>query len=436
MDVSVVKLTENAEQASLSSDNSINLPKRGAKMLTVPDGISSFKVYDDGEGENGHYSDGANGCLLVSASGTDKTLLLTGTVVAEGGRFDYLTVFDGDVGTKKLLNAVSGINGDTYDVGTVLSSGNTMTLCFYSDGGGNYDGLDLSVSVVNSPVVFADAGGKKTVVINGEYTGAEVVDIPKAVEVDAIDLKRELTPKVASTTVLPFTLPENATVNAEFYELTDVVEVDHSWVATMTNIKKLGYNLPKPNTPYAVILHEGESELKFDLKGQKAVVQTGEIQNQKNKNETWYFIGTYAFKDWGKQENSGDIGLAYAFSGVNDHGIAKGTFGRVSTKSTANPMRSYLRKKDESVMLQGVRGANGKSFASTYSINLLPETIDIEFIDSDANGKERTTAIGRMNSATGEIRLIRVDRTFDLQGRSVNREKKNARGAYYGKKVR
>ena len=291
-------------------------------------------------------------------------------------------------------------------------------------------------------VQIAKYNGGNRVVINGDYVEADEVSIPNKIEVKAIDFQREFTPLTPSTVMLPVALPAGTTVNAEFYALSDVVQEGYSWKATMTNIKKITGNnkaLPQPNTPYVVKLHEGESKLKFDMNGATAVVQTDDIQTQWNAAGTWFFTGTYAFKDWGKQENSDDLGLVYAFSGSNDGGVAKGTFGRVSTKSKANPMRSYLSKRDKYVTLQGaqgVRGANGKTFASTYSINLMPETIVVEFVDSDENGKERTTAIGRMNPATGEIRLIRMDRTYDLKGRSVNRAKKNARGAYYGKKVR
>ena len=422
----------------------VNMLANSCATLTIPENVTTFHVYDEGgystQPKQGWYLDGTRGCLEMNAP--EGTMLkITGQVVTPAPH--YLSVYNGDGSVIK--EKIGYDKGYSVNVGVLMSTSNVVRFDFVKEVvGDKSSGLELTVEVVKSAIVsVVNISSVKTAAfINGNYVGNDVLDITDAIEVDSVVFQREFTPLTPSSIMLPVALPPGTKVNAEFYALSDVVQVGDSWKATMKNIKMITNNedaLPQPNTPYVVKLDEDESELKFNMNGATAVVQTGDIQKQKNAAGTWFFTGTYAFKDWGKDENSDDLGLVYAFSGSNDGGVAKGTFGRVSTKSKANPMRSYLSKRDKYVTLQGaqgVRGANGKTFASTYSINLMPETIVVEFVDSDENGKERTTAIGRMNPATGEIRLIRMDRTYDLKGRSVNRAKKNARGAYYGKKVR
>ena len=60
------------------------------------------------------------------------------------------------------------------------------------------------------------------------------------------------------------------------------------------------------------------------------------------------------------------------------------------------------------------------------SIESLPESIDVEFIDEE----EKTTAIGRMNTVTG---AVKIERWFDLKGRSTN-HKPTTKGAFFNKK--
>ena len=77
----------------------------------------------------------------------------------------------------------------------------------------------------------------------------------------------------------------------------------------------------------------------------------------------------------------------------------------------------------------GARGINGKVAPKTMSIEQLPDEIFIR-IETE-NGQ--TTALGKMNTATGEIKL---DRWFDAQGRLL-KGKPTIEGIYYnnGKKV-
>ena len=84
-------------------------------------------------------------------------------------------------------------------------------------------------------------------------------------------------------------------------------------------------------------------------------------------------------------------------------------------------MRAYLSKANPGVAL-----SRPLAKGEVSSIENLPESIDVNFIDEE----EKTTAIGRMNTVTG---AIKIDRWFDLKGRSTN-HKPTTKGAFFNKK--
>ena len=275
-------------------------------------------------------------------------------------------------------------------------------------------------------VQIRECDGRTCAIIDADYDGNEgPVSVPEAVKVDSIVYNRNLTPLTPATTVLPFTLPAGTTYNAKFYKLDVVKDQNCSWKASMSNI---GDELPQANEPYAVILNKGEMLLKFNMpKGEKAILQTKEIDDQTEENGKWIFRGVYSFKIWQSGDDELDLGLAYAFAGSNKAGVPKGTFGRVGEGTYATPMRAYLRKINENVRLTSCPAAVSARGAASYSVSSgLPEIIDVEFVDEN----KKTTAIGRLNTVTGEIR---IDKWFDLKGRSVGNKANKARGAYYGK---
>ena len=129
----------------------VNMPSKGtattigsAKTLNVPDGITSFKVYDN-NGKDNNYSDNYTGYLVITAP-TGSVLLLSGSIVTETN-YDKLTVFDnGTASDPKLLDGVSGTMNDI----NINSSGNVMTILFTSDGSTNGEGLNLTVTVIST----------------------------------------------------------------------------------------------------------------------------------------------------------------------------------------------------------------------------------------------------------------------------------------------
>ena len=425
-----------------------------------------------------------NGLVAISADGS---VSINGGAVSATGKNTAVeangsvTINGGSVTATGMNEAVVAMNGDLTINGGVISK--TSSLCsnggdivlgwtdakndrimadnyrasgsiriaegkaFANEKGAIYSGTLTSSQIggitlrpyVPAIVVTEKEGesGKKLASIDGEFSGDVTLAAPNAVEVDEIDFNREFKAGVPATVVLPFDLPEGATTNAKFYYLKEVVQDGMSWVATMKNIGSK--NLPAANTPYAVIVPDG-GKLQFDLKGQKASVSTSYKDTTRVADGNWLFVGVYTYKVW--EEGDEEIGLAYGFAGSKSAGgAAEGEFGKLAIDYSgdtpqypyAYPLRAYLRKADASVQLKPAQGrpvAPGESPVANYSVELLPESIDVLFIDEDENG-EQTTFMARMNTRTGEFKMLR---NYDLKGRKVNGATK-ARGAYYGKKV-
>lgn len=139
---------------TLSADGGlyINMPKEGGKTATIPSGITSFKLYDDG-GKDGNYSDNCSGTLVLTAP-AGHTILLSGNIKTE--TFDRLTVYDNSEanGTKLLDQAHSSEDGTLTAIPDLNSTGRSMTLHFSSNGGFNYTGLDLTVRLVKPNITY------------------------------------------------------------------------------------------------------------------------------------------------------------------------------------------------------------------------------------------------------------------------------------------
>ena len=130
-----------------NGDDYINMPKTGIYDAKILEGVSSFKVYDDG-GAKAQYSNSCDGGLVLTAP-ANHVLQLTGTVTAEvqvNNPLDYLMVYDGgSTSAQKIGDKYGSESGE--DIGTLISSGTQMTLTFYSDVSGQRDGLDLTVTL-------------------------------------------------------------------------------------------------------------------------------------------------------------------------------------------------------------------------------------------------------------------------------------------------
>lgn len=111
---------------------SINMPESKMSeeafiVATIPEGVSSFKVYDGG-GENAEGTTGTAGGIILKVP-LGNVLQVTGTVSSSSDVMATLTVLDGDTTGKEILSTRTPFRGGSEDV-DVASSGNMLTLGF------------------------------------------------------------------------------------------------------------------------------------------------------------------------------------------------------------------------------------------------------------------------------------------------------------------
>ncbi len=131
-----------------NGDDYINMPKTGIYDADIPEGVSSFNVYDDG-GAKAKYSNSYDGGLVLTAP-DHYVLQLTGTVTAEvsgNTLYDYLMVYDGGSTSAQKIGDKYGSDESGENIGTLISSGKQMTLTFHSDVSGQRDGLNLTATL-------------------------------------------------------------------------------------------------------------------------------------------------------------------------------------------------------------------------------------------------------------------------------------------------
>lgn len=120
----------------------INMPKTGTVNATIPSGVQSFKVYDDG-GSTASYSKKCNGTLILTAP--DNKILKISGAVDVSWRMHQLKVWDGEEDTDNQIVAANSNFVPAY------TTGNKMRLGFQtdSDDPGGHFGLDLDITVLN-----------------------------------------------------------------------------------------------------------------------------------------------------------------------------------------------------------------------------------------------------------------------------------------------
>jgi len=156
----------------------INMQTSGKATLAITegqiaDGITSFKIYDDG-GKNGNYSNGVDHAILDITVPKGYEMELTGKVLTEcffeEYCYDGLYVYEGEEvryqgGMEEVCDA--DLNECEFvftPVEQIYSSENTLTIQFNSDDATVYPGFDLNIKIydptVKYDVTFTDADGK------------------------------------------------------------------------------------------------------------------------------------------------------------------------------------------------------------------------------------------------------------------------------------
>ena len=163
-----------AENVTAESGAFINLPVDDTKSVTIPAGVTSFKVYDDG-GRNKNYSNYAYSTLVLTAPAGFK-LQVTGTVNSEGC-CDELTIYEGDDELSE-----EPFSGDDVDIGTITSNGNEIRIVFTSDNSYVESGLDLTVTLVG------DVSASHTITLNSDEGGTVSSDVSEALSGETVTL--------------------------------------------------------------------------------------------------------------------------------------------------------------------------------------------------------------------------------------------------------
>ena len=129
----------------------LELLKNGKIDATIPAGVKSFNLYDNG-GEGESYESNSNDTLTLNAP-TGFYLVVTGSVALET-RYDSLYIYDGNnTSATTLFGGSSTTNGSISAIDTITSSGRSLTFRFKSDDRTNYSGLNLKVSV--EPITYS-----------------------------------------------------------------------------------------------------------------------------------------------------------------------------------------------------------------------------------------------------------------------------------------
>lgn len=151
----------------------IDMAKTGNLSATIPDGVTSFHVYDDG-GAAGFHSYNCDGTLTLTAP-AGYVLRLSGSIkfYTEVDKF-YLEAFDGADNTADvLLPPVQGTYSDWSNIATVVSTGRQMTLHFVTEQYNQTDGLNLLVTLVDANMLYGITANNAT---GGTETGTIAAD--------------------------------------------------------------------------------------------------------------------------------------------------------------------------------------------------------------------------------------------------------------------
>ena len=158
----------------------VNMPTTSTASVNIPEGLTSFKVYDNG-GKNGNYSYKCNGYLTIIVP-ENCTLQLSGEVkltstnsTVESGANPIFKVFDGTSSGTQITSVWGWGSGYERNIGTLNSTGNTVTLYLYNDMTQTSGaGADITVTVI-SPDTEYDVS-----IANGIEHGSITTDKNKA----------------------------------------------------------------------------------------------------------------------------------------------------------------------------------------------------------------------------------------------------------------
>lgn len=262
-------------------------------------------------------------------------------------------------------------------------------------------------------------------VIDGDYDGKDTVKVDRPIKVNRVAIKREFTREAYSTIMFPFDVNTDilygvakvlafAGISQDSVTGAEQVEVDElwDWYGSLESFTL------KANTPYIIKTNDSYIDVQKAVTIEKTTegLNVGEVA-------PWEFRGTYSYKTWDEDELR--YRSVYGFAAREEGDFAIGDFVKVGAGASINPMRAYIVFNPP----KPLKGAQISSSERAALIQSLPENMEVVVVNKDG---EQTTVIGTLNTRTGEIRMSREYRSYDLNGRNV-KGKPTAKGAYYGK---
>ena len=130
----------------------INMPVTGTENFTVPEGVNTFKIYDDG-GIDNKYSNKVKAYLSFSVP-EGKYSRIVGKINTEN-KYDTITVYDGIYSSDNIPDVIVDSFGGTDNNFELFCPGGSFTLYFKTDSSATYSGLDLTVLIAD----YADISG-------------------------------------------------------------------------------------------------------------------------------------------------------------------------------------------------------------------------------------------------------------------------------------
>ena len=446
-----VSLVKALQTDAVTGEKYVNLPANGVEELTITSddiasGLKTFKVYDDG-GKDGVYSADANSNLWVHVP-TGYKFVVTGNVTHSKSKFYIL---DGALGSTTYYKKCNG-DGCVDNVEALSILGSWMNISLESS---NSDvGLDLTVSIVETPLYCEMTDDGITAFINGDYNGTEAIGFSTFVAVDKVVFNRTFSTSGYSTIVLPFSFNaknfENVESVIEFDGMTtndkDELAVGMKYVWCSAEVEEYLESKADPSTPEKYehcnsksdvftgdmtaytpyMVQMGGSELVFK-EGATLEVTPAKLSGASD-GSGWTFMPVLQKKVFTKEETKD--GRIWGFAGEERNGVTIGKFVRFGKGAYVQPFRAYL-VSDKPQLVSASPNAQYVARPAVGETASLPENIDVVIVSRGNDGEKHTTTIGTFNTRTGEFKMLR---DYDLKGRKTNITNR-AQGAYYGKKV-
>ena len=258
--------------------------------------------------------------------------------------------------------------------------------------------------------------GKTTAYIDGDYYGS-VGDVEEK-HVDSVVFERKfpLSANGYSTIMLPFAVNLNQLGGVKnIYEFRGVEEVNGKMEVQVQNLKETFDNESQVRTTaYTPYLIQMESET-LEIKGAVDIEKTPFNHDFLYQSGSWFIDGPDEYMEFTQEML--ESGNTYGFNDqVTETFKTAGQFVKIGAGATLPPFRAFIFSRN--------------IFSHEYTEKNYPAAMNVVIVSS-TDGNEQTTAIGRIDTRSGEFKMIR---NYDLKGRKLNKTPK-ARGAYYGKKV-